>query len=260
MKGASPTISTIIIFSILLSAVIFSVMLSYDLLEINAEIIEFKNGENEMLYLAYTIETLASNIGASASVRFNTRTAVPSLIFNYSLFRVTVNSITVVEEHNIPVIIYTGGSKVFGVSKEDLRGVDALIVNQTGIPLLYTYKTFNKRAMIIIDPVRIRVTYLGVFNFSTPDGWKLLNVVSIEYIQFERGVLGGSGTITIYIKNINVTKETYLLAENTITINAIRQDILGKSRMENYVINGESVDGTVIVFSKSKIKISFSLG
>jgi len=256
-RGFSTVITTSIIFAILMIAIILSIWYSYGILESHAEVIEYENGKNDMLYLSYVIEKIASDFNASTYLRFNTRVSAPSIIQKYRIFKVRINNQVIINDTDIPIVLLKSGSLVTDQGTEILRGTNQLVIIDPETPLTLTYTTFDERALIIVDPVRIRVTQLGVFKFYLNNGSAVnLNVVNIDYIRLKMGKMGGSGVITLYLKNIYLNKTNIFLPFNDFTITATQTDVNNQTVTEIKTITGEIVDGTLIIFSKSIVEVS----
>lgn len=226
-KALSVTVTTVILALAILILSSASAYLVASIFEIQSQQTEFNQAKEVAVYLAQAIEDVAFRRGTSAYVRFNMRSTRPSFVSNWGSITVTISdpsqSWTPIQDVELDTVMVRGGSYASTSSIEPLRGFnqsrlvnswreESLIICESTPPLVWVYSEQSDGAKIWIDPARIRVTYLGVLNYSWgmsggQPQFQLANVVEVEFITLSYGGATSGTTLNLKVVCSNVTIE-----------------------------------------------------
>ncbi|MEM2709674.1 MAG: hypothetical protein QW534_08520 [Candidatus Methanomethylicia archaeon] len=223
-KALSITVTTVILALAILILSSASAYLVTNIFEIQNQQTEFNQAKEIAVYLAQSIEDVAFRRGTSTYVRFNLRTIKPNYINEYAKITLTIspsngNPWTPINNEETGTVMIQGGSYA-STSFEPLRGLskitenwreESIIVKESTTPLVWVYTEQSDGAKIWLDPARIRVTYLGVLNYSWgilngKPQFKLTNIVEVKLITLKFGgaVSGTILNIKTLCKNITI--------------------------------------------------------
>ncbi|MEM2305938.1 MAG: hypothetical protein QXK51_11410, partial [Candidatus Methanomethylicia archaeon] len=196
-----------------------------NIFEIQNQQTEFNQAKEIAVYLAQSIEDVAFRRGTSTYVRFNLRTIKPNYINEYAKITLTINSPskswTPINNEETGTVMIQGGSYA-STSFEPLRGLskitenwreESIIVKESTTPLVWVYTEQSDGAKIWLDPVRIRVTYLGVLKYSWgimngEPQFQLTNIVEVKLIKLKFG-----GAVSGTILNIKTLCENIIIKQ-----------------------------------------------
>ncbi|MCS7140517.1 MAG: hypothetical protein N3F04_05475 [Candidatus Nezhaarchaeota archaeon] len=202
-RGISPAVSTAIITTVLLILLAIASAFAINMLEIQAQNIEFEQAKTTMLILDKTIIDVSLRRGAASTIAFNQRSGGIG-IYEGEKMSMTISCGNLSWNRTItPYIIkYRGGSMVSAV-EVNLTDPGGLIVNDPSKPLGYVRIEVEDGAWIVLDYNRVRVT----IN-------KRLGTMDVYFIRLKPGVFADSDTVTVRAQNKGINMETMQLGSS----------------------------------------------
>ena len=206
-----------IIASILLTMTGVVVFYASSIIDANRQMMEFEYGKDLMVYAAEALEQVALGTGGARTVKFSLSSAGINFVERaFGKLEVYVNGVKVIEDYP-SVIVLRGGtlvSTVFRMLRPEVESAPyeeylRLIVG-AGEPLVVVYENFSGGAVVVLAPKRIRANYLGVYEIPKGGGvFERYSYYEISYIKVTFGKLGGSGQISITMRNVGVNESEY---------------------------------------------------
>jgi type II secretory pathway pseudopilin PulG len=226
-KALSVTVTTVILALAILILSSASAYLATNIFEIQNQQTEFNQAKEVAVYLAQAIEDVAFKEGTSSYVRFNIRTSKPNYINQWAKITLTIKKDSEAWtpiDNKTGTIIVQGGSYA-STSFEPLRGLtkitdnwrrESVIVTESTTPLVWVYTNQSNGAKIYLDPARVRVTYLGLLNYSWgilngKPQFQLTNIVEVKLITLKFGgaVSGTVLNVKTLCRNINIKQVSF---------------------------------------------------
>lgn len=214
-RGISPVISTVIITATLLVILVVASFFAINLLEIQIQNSEFEQAKTAMLLLDKTIIDVALRPGAVSSVQFNQRSGGIGLYEGGTISITVINAsssniIISVPQITSHVIKYRGGSMV-SAAEATLTNSGGLIIDNPSKSLGLVRIEAGNGVWIILDYNRVRVTVGQLTD---------LGILDIYMICLEKGIFGGSGTVSVRVQNMgmNVDTATISVGSNEVTL------------------------------------------
>lgn len=255
-EAVSPVVATVIVTSIMLTAVAVAVYFSTSLIDAHRQMMEYESAKELLTYAATALEQVALGAGGARYVRFSltstglnfeqTPYKLQVLIgdqeqLSIDLRRVSVCAgplVTTVER-----VLYPEGGRL-----EDLRNLTV----GAGEPIVVVYESFKGQTCAFLEPRRVRAIYSGV-TYSYEDGQQVpYNFYTIHIINLTFGKLGGSGIIPLVIRSRGVTVEEYRFRSPAVTI----QVRLGEIRSRRTLTGAANARGSVVIVKISQVEVS----
>lgn len=213
VKAVAPVISTVVITATLLIILIIASFITANLLELQIQNTEFEQAKTNMMLLNELIMDVALRQGAASSVKFNQRAGGIGIYKSPENLTITDNNGAKYYPFNTNdafyVLKYHGGSRVSAsnmtLTEESFNitsGSPYLIV-ESFQPAGYVWVEACNGAWIVLDYFRVRVA-----NYLEYD------LTDIFVVRLNKGLTGGSGTVTVKVRNSAVNTETYQIDEN----------------------------------------------
>jgi hypothetical protein len=234
-KALSVTVTTVILALAILILSSASAYLAANIFEIQNQQTEFNQAKEIAVYLAQAIEDVAFKEGTSSYVRFNIRTSKPNYINQWAQITLTIKgneTWTPINNEETGTVMIQGGSYV-STSFEPLRGLtrvkpdwrsESIIVNESTTPLVWVYTDQSNGAKIYLDPARVRITYLGLLNYSWgilsgKPQFELTNIVEVKLITLKFGgaVSGTALNVKTLCRNIDIKQVSFPPGQLTVT-------------------------------------------
>ncbi|MEM0460339.1 MAG: hypothetical protein QXZ31_10770 [Thermofilaceae archaeon] len=237
-RAVSPVIASVILTSILLTAISVALFYSTSLIDAYRQIMEYQTAKDQLTYAATVLEQVAFGAGGSRYVRFSlTSAGINFLDLNKNL-TIEINGIQLGESVKLRAIAVRGGPLVTTVPRllypeasEMSEELEKLVVGP-GEPLVVVYEDFNRGAYAYLIAQRVRVIYNGAFNLTETaagidcDGDGQLsnlpkckfNFFTIQVVELEFGRLGGSGTIPVVFRNLGVDVYNYTFTGSNVRV------------------------------------------
>ena len=259
--GISEIVSTILLVSALLIISIAIMFVANNIFAYQSQNVEFEQAKYVYMNLAEVIEEVSGKQGASGYVRINTVSGGPYFEVNVDEITIKVDNGTdtqVIYSNSYNVLKYRAGNLVGVSEREDLRGIDSLIVVNNEYPLGNVYTIQSNGAWVVINYSRIGILNLGVFNFTKGLNetyepiFDTLNVIEVHYVELVPGSFAGSGSLYIVATCENITVEYYRVDTNG-TLTFIVENSTGS---ESYTMVLEEDYDTLIIFVKSIVEIN----
>jgi hypothetical protein len=259
-RGISPVVATVVLTGILLTTVAVAVYYSTSLIDMNRQMMEYEYAKEQLTYAATALEQVAFGEGGARYVRFSLTST--GLNFQYhpdtlmvSIYGGGIQSETLTLK---PArVVVCGGSLVTTVPRllypegGSMGELDRLVVG-AGEPLALVYENFTGRACAFLEMYRVRAFYSGVTYVYTGSGDGVpYNFYVIHLINATFGRLGGSGTIPLVFRNVNVTVYEYNFSSPSVTVYAS----MG-GRVSSLTLTGlSSAQGSIVVVKVSQVEV-----
>ncbi|MEM4853300.1 MAG: hypothetical protein QXQ60_07020 [Thermofilum sp.] len=237
-RAVSPVIASVILTSILLTAISVALFYSTSLIDAYRQMMEYQTAKDQLTYAATVLEQVAFGAGGSRYVRFSlTSAGINFLDLNKNLI-IEINGIQLGESVKLRAIAVRGGPLVTTVPRllypeasEMSEELEKLVVGP-GEPLVVVYEDFDRGAYAYLIAQRVRVIYNGAFNITETaagidcDGDGQLsnlpkckfNFFTIQVVELEFGRLGGSGTVPVVFRNLGVDVYNYTFTGSNVRV------------------------------------------
>ena len=259
-KAISTVIATTILTGVMLTIISVALFYSTSLIDMNRQTMEYEYAKEQLTYAATALEQVAFGTGGSRYVRFSlTSTRVSFKTFaatlevrayggagDYLVYSDTPRQLEVCGGPlvtTVPRLLYPEtGSLEMELGKLIAGGSDSLVV---------VYENFSRGACAFLVP-RLRAFFNGQINVTVGNSMKRYNYFVLHIVKLTYGRLGGSGTIPVVFRNVDLKVSEYLF-ENTDSITIVAS--LGEtSYLKN--LEGLPADGSVLVVKVATIEIS----
>jgi len=259
-KAISTVIATAILTGVMLTIVSVALFYSTSLIDMNRQTMEYEYAKEQLTYAATALEQVAFGTGGSRYVRFSlTSTRVSfktsaatlevlayGVAENYLVYNDTPRQLEVCGGPlvtTVPRLLYPeSGSLETELGKFIVGG---------GEPLVVVYENFTRGACAFLMP-RLRAFFNGQINVTIGNSVKRYNYFVLHIVKLTYGRLGGSGTIPVVFRNINLKVFEYVFQDtDKVTITAS----LGEN-VYNKDLEGPPADGSVLIVKIATIEIS----
>lgn len=199
-KAVSPVISTVIITATLLVILVISSFIATNLLEVQIQNTEFEQAKTNMMLLNNLIADVALRQGAASSIKFNQRAGGLGIYPAQAGIEILAGSTRLYPfkgNEEFYIVKYRGGSRV-STSPAILAGPsnpEKLSVDMTE-PMGLVKVEVGNGAWIVLDYLRVRVVQNA-------------GATHIFVIRLEPEQLGGSGTVTVNVRNAQTNTRVY---------------------------------------------------
>lgn len=249
------TITSVIIFAIVFTAITYTIYYSYNMLEYQAQQTEFELAKNNMIYLAELIDKVAFSEKASNIIRINVRTVGINFIQGKEISLKIKETGDLLAEFTPLNIAFKGGNLIGLAGFENLLGNESYISVNDSIPLEWVYLNQSNGAWIICSTRKFGITPLGSFNYTDAYGkTHKIFIIEVKYIVLRKGSCTSTGMVTLIVKNRNVQTDTkvYGSASN------ITFEVYEESQCkESYNVSIPSgVEKIVVTVTRGEVEIS----
>ena len=259
-KAISTVIATTILTGVMLTIISVALFYSTSLIDMNRQTMEYEYAKEQLTYAATALEQVAFGTGGSRYVRFSlTSTRVSFKTFaatlevrayggagDYLVYSDTPRQLEVCGGPlvtTVPRLLYPEtGSLEMELEKLIAGGGDSLVV---------VYENFSRGACAFLVP-RLRAFFNGQINVTVGNSMKRYNYFVLHIVKLTYGRLGGSGTIPVVFRNVDLKVSEYLF-ENTDSITIVAS--LGETSYLK-TLEGPPADGSVLVVKVATIEIS----
>jgi len=253
------TITSVIIFAIVFTAITYTIYYSYNMLEYQAQQTEFELAKNNMIYLAELIDKVAFSEKASNILRINVRTVGINFIQGKEISlkaSIDANPLATFVPLNIE---FKGGNLIGLAGFENLLGNESYISVNDSIPLEWVYTNQSNGAWIICSTRKFGITPLGSFKYTDAEGneYKVF-MIEIKYIILSKGSCTSTGTVTLVVKNNGISTETKVYSGSTSSVTFEVYEEGDSNPKDSYTIGNipSDVDYIVITITRSVVEIS----
>lgn len=255
-RALSVPISSIIIGATILTAVFGAVMISSQMVETQAELVEFEQAKSAFLLFATSAEDVSLKPQSAAHGIIHTRSGGLNLVRNYGSIQIKVingSSQTVVHTQSLNQLTFLGGRLVSISGASYLRGNGTSIVRGFSEPLGHVYVNQSQGAWTLLDYSRARVVRHGSFYLFTQKGVnEKVNLIEVTFVNLIHGESLGSGTVRMRMENLNVTTTARRFDGNTMTV-----EVNVSGRISSVVLVGEATDvATVVNFVVAHVRLT----
>jgi len=253
-KGFSVVVSSMILTSAVLVITLIAQFVATSILAQQSQNQEFDEMKNNIMLFSEVVEDVATKPGTSGYLRLNLITAKPSFTLSKTV-SVSVDPIGTVLQGKTRILEIQGGSRISVTGQQTIAGSEGYILTSLSSRLGRAYTNQSRGAWVVMDFLRIRVTYHGSFYFyDTGDGTSgYLNVVEISFINMSFGTIaGGSGVLNMKAQNMKLNVFSYKTLSNSLTINFL---IDGQTK-DTYGFTGSpSAVGTIVNVVRSDVRV-----
>jgi flagellin-like protein len=215
-RGISPVIATVILTSIMLTIVAVALYYSTSLIDLNRQTMEYEYAKAQLTYVATALDQIAFGTGGSRYVRFSlTSTGISVLNTSKVVVKAWINGTWMeVYRGDLVQIQVCGGPLVTTVPRllfpetGDLQTELNKAMVTSGEPIAVVYENFTGRACAFLVP-RLRAFYSSQISIPVGSGVKKYNYIVLHIVQIKKGNLGGSGTIPLVFRNIQLNVTEY---------------------------------------------------
>lgn len=253
-RAISAVISSVILTSAVLVITLIAQYVSLTILAQQSQDQEFDQMKNNIMLFSEVVEDVATKPGTSGYLRFNLITAKPSFTLSKTV-SISVDSLGTVLQGKTRMLEILGGSLVGVAGQQTISGSDNYILTSLSSRLGRAYTNQSKGAWVVMDFLRMRVTYHGSFFFyDTGDGHSgYLNVVEISFINMSFGTIrGGSGVLNMKAQNTKLSVISYKTTANSLTISFL---IDGQTKGTYGFIGSPSAVGTIVNVVRSDVLV-----
>lgn len=261
-RGISPVIATVILTGIMLTIISVALYYSTSLIDLNRQTMEYEYAKEQLSYAATALEQVAFGTGGSRYIRLSLTSTRASFINTSLPLTVTASggSTTIDVYRDVPLYLQVcGGSLVTTTPKliypetGDLQSETGKLIVGAGESIVVVYENFTKGACSYLVP-RIRAFFSGQINVTVGGTVLRYNYYVLHIIKLKFGALGGSGTIPIIFRNINMTVNEYRFdSVSNLSITATKG-----TTSQTILLTGPPSDGAVLVVKVAVVSISTS--
>ena len=245
-KAVSVPISSIIIGSTILTAIFGAVLLSTQLIESQAERVEFEQAKSAFLLFATSFEDVSLKPQSASHTVIHTRAGGLNLVRDIGDIEIKIingSAETVIYSQSVNHLRFLGGRLVTVPGLTYLKGTGSPIVQGFSEPLGHVYVNQSGGAWTVLDYSRARVVRHGSFYLYTQQGVnEKVNLLEVTFVMLLPGDTFGSGTIRMRAENINVTTTAFRFNGNEVTI-----EVSSLGVTESIVLTGEADDVATVV-------------
>ena len=239
-KAVSVPISSIIIGSTILTAIFGAVLLSTQLIESQAERVEFEQAKSAFLLFATSFEDVSLKPQSASHTVIHTRAGGLNLVRDIGDIEIKIingSTETVIYSQSVNHLRFLGGRLV------TVQGTGSPIVQGFSEPLGHVYVNQSGGAWTVLDYSRARVVRHGSFYLYTQQGVnEKVNLLEVTFVMLLPGDTFGSGTIRMRAENINVTTTAFRFNGSEVTI-----EVSSLGITESIVLSGEADDVATVV-------------
>jgi len=261
-KGISPVVATVILTSILLTTISVVIYYSTSLIDVNRQMMEYEYAKEQLTYAATALEQVAFGTGGARYVRFSLTSTGLNFQRHPDVLEVEISSggaQTVRLALRPARVAVCGGPLVTTVPRllypegGSLDELGRLVVG-AGEPLALVHENFTGRACAFLEMYRVRAFYSGVTYVYTDSGSERVpyNFYVVHLINATFGCLGGSGTIPLVFRNLNVTVYEYSFGSPSVTVYAS----MGGSQSSLTLTGSPDAQGAIVVVKVSQVEVS----
>jgi flagellin-like protein len=257
-RGVSPVIATAILTSIMLTIVAVALYYSTSLIDLNRQTMEYEYAKEQLTYAATALEQVAFGSGGSRYVRFSLTSTGISFLQSSQAVTVYANGVMVYQ--GTPLVLQVcGGPLVTTVPRllypetGDMSTELSRLVVSSGQPIVLVYENFTGRACAFLT-ARFRAFFSSQVNVTVGGTPKKYNYFVLHIVELVPGNLGGSGTIPVIFRSVNMTVSEYVF-EGT---NSITLVVSKGSASQTASLNGPPADGSVLIVKVAKVIVSTS--
>jgi len=258
-RGISPVIATVVLTGILMVTISIAVYYSTSLIDMNRQMMEYEYAKEQLTYAATALEQVAFGVGGARYIRFS----LTSTGLNFERHPDTLE-ISIAGGGSQPVtltlrparVAVCGGPLVSTVPRllypegGSLDELSKLIV-RADEPLVLVHESHSGRACAYLEMYRVRTVYSGVTYVGVEEKVPY-NYYAVHIINATFGRLGGSGTVPLVFRNLNVTVYQYSFSSPSVTITAR----LGGYQSSLTLTGLPSAQGSVVVVKISQVEVS----
>ena len=256
-KALSQTLSTVIIFSIILGAILTVSLYSTSMLQSQEGEGEFKAAESSMISFAENVEDVGWNLGTVRSVNFNPKYGYLQVVNNSFIIIVNITGVihieipTAVAMFRMPIRRYTRGNNYHSTLYP--LGNRSFLTEGASDPVVRVLSVEELESTDTIDVVVMpRVKVLNS-SYITPDN-TTQRVIRIMVMQFIPGEFGGVGKYLI-ANCSDVDTRTFSGDNLEVRITIIPQNLTNKYldyKIQTYTFNADLV---ILHISKVIIRV-----
>lgn len=194
----SVTLTTTLLTAVTLVLTVSAAIFSYNMIQSSQETAEFQQMVSTMTVTAEDVESVSLRLGSATYLPFKTRSGSLELAQHYDTFTLRVNGTTTLNSP-ISALRYKGG-RLVSSTPYLLRGSNDLIIGtRTTIGRVFVDQIDGPIAAL--DFRRIQVLNTGYFNFSKGNGWELLNVIEVNFVNMSLGRTVSGSTVNLGFQN-----------------------------------------------------------
>lgn len=261
----SVTISTVVLTSIIVTSIVTTMFFASNIVESNAQSMEFSTAKNLYKYAADAIEQIALGSGGSRYLRIGLRTGGPWVFSNAFDLKVKVNGQYVIDTSSRGLYLaFKGGSQVQTVYEVIRPEINKQIAYQVLVdlddPMVAVHSAFLDGSWIFLESARIRAGYLGLYRVRNPSGiLEDYNIFEIIYINLTKGsIYGGSGEITLVFRAYGVREQELVFpGVNSLTLNISRTAsfLLPPATVTQTIAGDPSASGSIVIVRVIDVRI-----
>ncbi|MGC9147053.1 MAG: hypothetical protein ACP5GL_04450 [Infirmifilum sp.] len=260
VKGISPVIATVILTSIMLTIISVALFYSTSLIDMNRQTMEYEYAKEQLTYAASALEQVAFGTGGSRYIRFSLTSTRLSFLNSGQTLRVSVTPGSLKIYEDTPLYLQVCGGPLVTTSQRliypetgSLEQELSKLVVGAGEPIVVVYENFSGAACSYLVP-RLRAFFSGQINVTVNGVLKRYNYYTLHIVKLKFGRLGGTGTIPVVFRSVNMTVNEYRFDNtNTLTLTITRG-----SASQTVTLTGPPSDGSVLVVKIALVDISTS--
>lgn len=258
-RGISQVVATVVLTGILLTTISVAIFFSTSLIDMNRQMMEYEYAKEQLTYAATALEQVAFGMGGARYVRFSLTSTGLNFHRRPEVLEVEISGGSaqpvklVLEPARVAVC---GGPLVTTVPRllypegGSLDELGKLVVG-AGEPIALVYENYSGRACAFLEMYRVRALYSGVTYVYSGGRRVPYNFYVVHLIDAAFGRLGGSGTIPLTFRNINVSVLEYRFDSPSVTVRAKMGSLERSSTLEG----SPGAQGSVVVVKISRIEV-----
>jgi len=252
-------VATVVLTGILLTAISVAIFYSTSLIDMNRQVMEYEYAKEQLTYAATALEQVAFGAGGARYVRFSLTSTRLSFERRPDALEVEIHGggAQPVKLALKPArVVVCGGPLATTVPRllypegGSLDELGRLVVG-AGEPLALVHESFAGGACAYLEMYRVRAFYSGVTHVHSGGERVPYNFYVIHLINVTLGRLGGSGTVPLVFRNLNVTVHQYSFDSPTVTVRAS----MGGFESGLTLAGSPSARGSVVVVKVSQVEV-----
>jgi len=214
-RGLSPTISTVILTSMILVIVISTSYIAHNVLTNQVEDAEFDVAKDVMLALNQMVKEVLFKPQSSRYVKTGFRTTMPSLLNTEERISVWTQVDTEPKEyliHNCPISLLKiqAGTSITDLSQDVVGTSAVLLTDFTSLGHLYIQR--SDRVELLLDFARIRCIHTGSLNLTQE-----YNVLEVVFVNMTTGSIQFDDMAVFVVRNLGATMSQHFY-EGSLTL------------------------------------------
>ena len=261
-RGISPVVAAVIMTAIMLTTISVAIFYSTSLIDMNRQMMEYEYAKEQLTYAATALEQVAFGAGGARYVRFSLTSTRLDVVYSTDEFAVYVNGREVFMGR-LASLRVCGGQLVttfprllYPEQGELSEELEKLVVNASE-PIVIVYEEFRGGACAYVRP-RVRVFYNAQLTVTEGGEKKCYNFFTLHVLNMTRGRVGGSGSIPVIFRNINLnTTEHRFPGVPSITVRVeVGEEEYSLSVESPAACGSKPVDGAILVVVRADVEVS----